>query len=153
MSWIICQNMKNFLDLPATNPEIQVWMMLEPIIANGPPYVRVYINGRLVHCDYMIEGTIIMNKVPLLDPVDIRVEMSGKLYSETLETAVVIKEFTLDEIKIVPTYTHLVSYMNDHNCTDPTSYLGFNGSWEFKTDCPFYQWLHLVSGQGWLLTP
>lgn len=145
--------MKNFSDLPATNPDIAVWMMIEPIIENGPPWVKIYINGRLVHTAHMIEGVIVMNKIPLLEPVDIRVEMAGKRYSEKLETAVVIKEFMLDDVKIVPTYTHLATYENDHGHTGSTSYLGFNGTWTFRTDVPFYRWLHSASGQGWLLTP
>jgi hypothetical protein len=49
--------------------------------------------------------------------------------------------------------SHLATYKNDQNVTQPTNYLGFNGTWNLKINEPFYRWRHNITGQGWLLEP
>ena len=75
----------------------------------------------------------------------------NKVYTTEYETAVIIKRLSIDNINIIPEYTHCAEYNNDHGFTDPTSYIGFNGKWALTFDRPFYQWLHQAHNQGWLI--
>ena len=79
--------------------------------------------------------------------------MNNKEYSAERETAVIIKNIQVDNIILIPKFEYLAEYINDHNNNDPTSYLGFNGTWILDINQPFYHWLHKHTGQGWLLTP
>ena len=64
-----------------------------------------------------------------------------------------IDSLAIDGFDIVPGYVHLASYENEVNYTEPTTYLGFNGTWTWAIDQPFYIWKHHATGQGWLLQP
>jgi hypothetical protein len=64
---------------------------------------------------------------------------------------VIVRKIAVDNIDLVPEYDRLATYVNDHNHTDPTSYIGFNGVWTFTVNRPFYQWLHQAQSQGWLI--
>jgi hypothetical protein len=90
--------------------------------------------------------------VELSRPFSIIIELYDKHYTTEYETAVIIKQLSIDNIKIIPTYDYLAEYVNDHGNNNPTSYLGFNGKWTLQINRPFYQWLHQVTGQGWLLS-
>ena len=79
--------------------------------------------------------------------------MSGKQYDQYRETAVIIDQLAIDGFDIIPTWTQLATYHNDHDSRGPTAYLGFNGTWRLQIDRPFYQWRHAVTGLGWLLAP
>jgi hypothetical protein len=81
----------------------------------------------------------------------IEIELSNKHYTLEYETAVIIKQLSVDNIDLL-SKVYLADYVNDHNNTSPTSYLGFNGKWTLTFDKPFYRWLHQHSGQGWLLS-
>lgn len=87
----------------------------------------------------------------LLTPFTFVIELMNKDYNSDNETAVIIKRLSVDHISIIPEYTHLAQYDNDHKYTDPTTYLGFNGKWALTIDRPFYQWLHQARSQGWLI--
>jgi hypothetical protein len=89
--------------------------------------------------------------VDLLTPFSVTIELYNKHYTTKYETAVIIKRLYIDNIEIIPKYNYLAEYINDHNHNNPTNYLGFNGKWTLTIDRPFYHWLHLHSGQGWLL--
>jgi len=90
-------------------------------------------------------------ELDLLTPFSIIIEIHNKVYTTEYETAVVVRRLSVDNILIIPEYTHCAIYDNDHNYTDPTNYLGFNGKWALTFDRPFYQWLHQAKSQGWLI--
>jgi hypothetical protein len=131
--------MKNYSDL--TDTEIRIDIQFELI---GKPEFRV--NGSVqtqnnfTYC------------VDLLTPFSVAIELYNKHYTTEYETAVIIKRLSIDNIEMIPKYDYLAEYINDHNHNNPTNYLGFNGKWSLTIDRPFYQWLHLHSGQGWLIS-
>lgn len=145
--------MKNFSDLLDIDASITVILRLRPIIANGVPDCRVQINDMVLH-DHDLPGDIELSTVlPLHENISIVVSMRNKKYSAENETAVIIQDLLIDDFNVVPGWTHLAAYINDHGNNEPTSYLGFNGSWRLDINQPFYIWRHQVTGQGWLLKP
>ena len=144
--------MKYFLDLLDINPTIEINIVLTPIVDNGFPTAIIRYNNVIVF-DYALRETVSIRveHLNILDPLKISIELAHKKYNEKLETAIIINSLTIDNFEIVPNYTQLATYSNDHNSINPTNYLGFNGVWELNIPVPFYQWLHNVQGQGWLI--
>jgi hypothetical protein len=144
--------MKQFSDLQAIDTKINIDIMLTAIAQNGNPEIAVTVNDQTLF-DKSLQGTILLSyQVPLLSPMFFCLELKNKQYNQNLETAVIIDRISVDNIDIMPTYSHLADYQNDHNNHNPTNYLGFNGKWTLTIDRPFYQWLHQAQGHGWLLT-
>jgi hypothetical protein len=141
--------MKRYSDLPATDALLPITMILEPV---GLPLVRVSINDTKFDNATLEKSIVITDFCRLLDPVAISVSLENKHYTLDYETAVIVRSLSIDNIEIIPKYNHLIDYQNDHNINPKTNYLGYNGKWTLTIDRPFYQWLHQVSGQGWLLT-
>ena len=140
--------MKTYSDLQAIDQRLHCHVELEPV---GNPEVAVIING--VYGGGKLFKTVVFDvTTDLLKPFTIEIELRNKTYSMEHETAVIVKQLQIDGIDLVPRFDYLAVYDNDHNNTDPTSYLGFNGKWTLTFDRPFYQWLHQVQGQGWLLS-
>jgi hypothetical protein len=141
--------MKNYSDLQGIDRLIPVSIQVEPV---GHPKVDIAVNdGGVKH--QSLSNTITYTKfVDLLTPITISIVLSDKIYTQNYETAVIIKQLSVDGINLIPQYDYLADYQNDHNNNNPTSYLGFNGKWTLTIDRPFYQWLHQVQGQGWLLS-
>lgn len=136
--------MKRYSDLQDIDTAITIDIQLGQI---GQPEFSVVINGIIFD-----NQTDIQHTINLLDPVTISVILRNKTYTLEYETAVIINKLSIDNIDIIPQYDYLATYINDHNNTNPTSYLGFNGQWTLTIDRPFYQWLHQASSHGWLLT-
>jgi hypothetical protein len=145
--------MKNFSELLATDVFVTITVAIDSIRYNGDPTAWIVINGRKVYHNRLSFAMSFSTKVPVLDPIEIEIGMSNKLYNEYADTAVVIKSICIDDFDIVPNYVHLAQYQNERNIDTPTSYLGFNGVWRLSTVEPFYLWHHRVTGQGWLLEP
>lgn len=145
--------MNQLFDLLDIDLSIPIEIVLEPIKHNGTPSVKVMCNDTILFDNSLHNQKKICVSVELLDKIAISIQMSDKIYSAENETAVVIKSITIDGFQIVPAWTHLASYHNEGNYTDPTSYLGFNGTWRLDISEPFYHWRHRVTGQGWLLKP
>jgi hypothetical protein len=149
--------MHNFLDLLATkNICLAVHLELHPIIHNGVPDLSISINNINHYQKPVSEVVTIDATVPLLDPLSVTLTMSGKKYCKTAETAVIVKSLMIDQIELTNFYDQCVpciTYQNDQNVDYQGFYLGFNGTWCFELDQPFYRWLHTATGQGWLLEP
>jgi hypothetical protein len=145
--------MKNFLDLLAIEPELTISVVLNPIVDNGPPGCRLSINGHNLFYGDLVNRLTCNFKTNLIDPFDLKIELYNKIYNIEKETAIEIESIRIDSFEIIPNWTHLASYHNDHDINAPTSYLGFNGHWQLNIDRPFYHWLHVQTGQGWLLEP
>ena len=142
--------MKNFLDLLATDPQLDLAIGITPV---GCPDTEIWVNQNLMYHG-QLSGTLdISTKLPLLSVFSISVKLKNKIYISDLETAIVLNKISIDGFDIIPAWTHLARYTNDHHMDDPTSYLGFNGEWKIEIEKPFYQWRHQVTGQGWLLRP
>jgi hypothetical protein len=140
--------MKTYSDLQGIDTQLHLQLQLEPV---GSPTVLVSING-IQHNNSILTKPIMINRLlPLLDTINIEIILSDKHYTTEYETAVIIKQLSIDNIDITPKYDYLAEYTNDHHNNNPTSYLGFNGKWRLTFDRPFYHWLHQQSGQGWLI--
>ena len=144
--------MKNFLDLLDINPIIEIKLTLLPIVDNGNPLIIVKHNTNILYNNELNNSIIIACNNNLMSPINVQIELYNKQYSTEKDTAVIVESLCIDNIEFIPNYTHLINYTNDHTHQDPTNYLGFNGIWELDISVPFYQWLHKVQGQGWLIT-
>jgi hypothetical protein len=145
--------MKNFSDLLDTDQQITVSVNISPLSANGDPTAWIKINDCILFDSVLMFPVTALIELPLLDPLRIEIGISNKNYNEKLETAVVINSVNINGFEIVPAWTNLASYQNDHANNAPTSYLGFNGTWVLEIPEPFYRWQHHVTGQGCLLEP
>lgn len=90
---------------------------------------------------------------PLLEPLCFSVIVKNKDYNINSTGLVTIESLIVDEIDLIPRFNHLTTYENDRAIGLQTNCLGFNGTWQLNIEQPFYQWLHQVTGQGWLLQP
>jgi hypothetical protein len=142
--------MKNFSDLLATDPQLDLELAAEPV---GIPDVEIWVNQNLIYQGQVLEPITVSTKLPLLAGFSVMVKLKNKVYTSESETAIVLTRFSVDGFDLVPQFTHLARYNNDHDFKDPTSYIGFNGEWKFEIDRPFYQWRHVNTGQGWLFQP
>ena len=146
--------MKNFLDqLDIEQHCVTVTVKLQVIGNNGFPGASIRVNQDVVEYVQLLTTVKHQFKIGLKDSIEIEISMMGKEYSQTQETAVIIESVNIDGFEIVPNWTHLAVYNSERGLQGPTSYLGINGSWKLTIDRPFYQWQHLVTGQGWLLEP
>ena len=141
--------MKTYSDLQDINQSIDVKITLRPI---GLPNLHASVNQKLSNYVGLSTPITLEYCVGLLDNIDIVIKLYNKEYNLSVETAVIIDTITIDNINIVPKFDYLATYLNDHSNNNPTSYLGFNGTWQLNIDQPFYHWLHKHTGQGWLLT-
>ena len=139
--------MKTYSDLQAIDSRLHCHLELEPV---GAPEVAVIIAG-VYGGGKLFQSAVFDISTDLLKPFSIELELKNKTYTTEYETAVVIKQLQIDGIDLVPRFDYMATYVNDHDNTNPTSYLGFNGKWTLTFDRPFYQWLHQATGQGWLL--
>jgi len=142
--------MKNFSDLLATDLHLDLELIVEPV---GRPDVEIWVNQQLIHQGQLSESITVSKQLPLLKEFSVAVKLKNKVYSQESETAVVLNQLSIDGFDIIPQFTHLARYVNDHVFTDPTCYLGFNGEWRLEVTKPFYQWQHEITSQGWLFQP
>jgi hypothetical protein len=139
--------MKNYSEVKDISPYSQVRIELEPV---GTPNIRISTPTGIKDYPGLSEIMIIDYDINILEPHDIVIELYNKHYTTEYETAIIFKIY-IDNINIIPEYSYLAEYINDHNNNNPTNYLGFNGKWTLTIDRPFYHWLHEHSGQGWLI--
>jgi len=142
--------MKNFSDLLATDLHLDLVLIAEPV---GRPDVEIWVNQQLIHQGQLSESITVLKQLPLLSEFLISVNLKNKVYSSQSETAVVLTKLSVDGFDIIPNFTHLAQYTNDHDFKKPTSYIGFNGEWRLEVTKPFYQWQHEITSQGWLFQP
>ena len=142
--------MKKFSDLLAIDLHLDFVLIAEPV---GIPDVEIWVNQQLMHQGQLLKSFIVSTRLPLLSEISVVVKLKNKVYSLESETAVVLTKLSIDGFDLVPNFTHLAQYTNDHDFTEPTSYIGFNGEWKFEVTKPFYQWQHEITGQGWLFRP
>ena len=145
--------MKTFSDLLAIDPKIDLCIELEPVSHNGCPEFWISVNDNVIRQGTLTHSIKEHCQFNLLDRIKLEIGMKQKKYSVEKETAIIIRSINIDGFELVPNWTHLATYQNDHDNGLPTSYLGFNGTWTLDISQPFYRWRHHVTGQGWLLEP
>ena len=144
--------MKNFLELLDIEP-INIELAINPVFDLFAPEVAIKINDQILFAGTMNSTMQFKVQHKLRDTIKISVELINKKYSLEHETAVLINHVVIDNIKVIPKHVDQSVYINDHNYTQPTNYMGFNGIWSLDINRPFYQWLHVATAQGWLLEP
>lgn len=141
--------MKTYSDLQAIDTDLAITVTLEPV---GNPDVLLLIDKKILAGGVLYKSVTVETAITSLESFWISVELRNKVkIHPDQETAVQIK-LQVDGIDILPRFDYLAVYTNDHNDSNPTSYLGYNGKWTLTFDRPFYQWLHQATGQGWLLS-
>jgi hypothetical protein len=140
--------MNKYSDLTVT--ELRLDIELELV---GHPEFRITAEPALTQDKQTINQNIIKQTyyLDLLTPFSVTIELYNKHYNIDNQSAIIINRLSVDNIQLIPKYDYLAEYINDHDNNSPTSYLGFNGKWQLTIDRPFYQWLHQVTAQGWLL--
>ena len=146
------QNMKNFYELLDIKKQIDIFLTVVPVI-DICPKIKIYINEKCLHDGIVNEIITLEHKIKLFENLDIKIQLYGKNYNKFPQTGITIQSLKIDFFEIIPQWTQLATYKNDQNITQPTNYLGFNGTWNLKTNEPFYRWKHRITGQGWLLEP
>lgn len=134
--------MKNFYEATVTRPTMMMEVCLELTPVNGPVVCVVKLNNNTIGHDgssdqlTITEKTKLHSQVPLIDPIEVSVQLINRVHPDALEASLVI-----DSYNILPNYQHLAN--------PPTCYLDTNNIWQFKIE-NFYTWLHDVTGQGWI---
>lgn len=143
--------MQNFSQATDIDLSLDLKIIVEPLIENGPPYACIYVNKHLMFDGFMNQTTAITKQIGLSENICICIDLSGKTYDEVKETALNIRSITVDSLEIKDHCWQLIKYDNDQNNNAKTMYLGFNGKWQINIPGPFYRWWHAATGQGWLL--
>jgi hypothetical protein len=145
--------MNNFSDLLDIDRSIDIQIQLQPVTDNGNPDCEVVVNGVELYRAQLCQPLTLTTTAALTGSIDVCISMSNKQYHSQRETAIIIQRLDIDGFAIVPQWAAHATYRHDHNSTDASCYLGFNGVWQLKIDQPFYIWKHHVTSQGWLLQP
>ena len=145
--------MKTFSDLLVIDHKIDLYVGLKPVTHNGCPEFWISVNDKIMAQGSLTQILKEHYQFDLLDAIKLEIGMKHKKYSAEKETAVIIQSINIDGFELIPDWTHLAVYQNDHDDGSPTSYMGFNGTWRLDLTEPFYRWRHRVTGQGWLLEP
>ena len=82
--------------------------------------------------------TILVDNIEYSSPTHLSLLIDNQK-SFSIKSTIIIDNINIDNINIIPTYNHLVNYIE--------------GKWTLTFDRPFYQWLHQAQAQGWLLEP
>jgi len=127
--------MKNFYEATVTRPKLvlDVNLILKPIGVNVP--CLVLINKEIVCNEIVSNIKTIAVQVGLLDPIDISI-LIKRQHPQAIEVMLVI-----DGYEIIPKYLN--------HATPQTSYIDTNNEWTL-TIPNFYQWHHIITGQGWI---
>jgi hypothetical protein len=135
--------MKTYSEILAIEPTLELEIDLGLI---GQPEYTLKVNNILYTDRYNLI------RVPIEIPIEITIELYNKIYVSDSETAIQVNAIRIENELIIPRYDHLVEYVNDHNYTKPTNYIGFNGVWKLSLQPCFFHWLHRVTGQGWIIS-
>ena len=144
--------MKNFLEALDINQTLKVQLSLRIIDDNGYPDFNLFLNNESID-HYNSKNIDITKHIKHNDPISLKITMFGKKYSALKESAIVVENLSIDDINVIPSFVHHTTYHNDHNRPITTNYLGYNGTWNFNVNKPFYQWYHSVTAQGMLIRP
>jgi hypothetical protein len=74
--------MKNFSDLPDTDPTVLVVIKLSVIGDNGFPGASIRVNQEVIDYLRLLESVEHVFEVPLNDTIEIEISMIDKLYSQ-----------------------------------------------------------------------
>jgi hypothetical protein len=133
--------------------DIDISLALKPCESKIKPKIVVKINEHVLFEGILNNAQILPHTMDLMSSISISIELMNKDYRHGSESGVIIDSLKIDCFELIPSWTHLFSYNNDHANNDPTNHLGYNGTWSLNINEPFYRWQHKITGQGWLLEP
>ena len=139
--------MKNFLELTDTNHTLNNTITVRPYYDKSAPSVIIQHDDFVLYTGTLPEVRSFTFNCNLRDLYSINVSLTYKDEDSEPESAVIVEQFIVDDIPLLPKYMLHSEY---DASDDPTTHLDKLGTWCMKFDQPFYQWYHNVSGQGWL---
>jgi len=142
------QSMNHFYDQQNINISIKV----KPCENAESPDAVIIVNDKVLFDNNLNSIQNIDHNIELLSNLSISIELKNKNYKESPISGIIIESLKIEDFDIIPNWTHLANYNNDHNNQNPTNHLGYNGVWSLNINEPFYRWVHKITGQGWLLT-
>ena len=144
--------MKNFLEALDTDQKLEVKISIRVLDYNDYPDFVLSFNEKIIAHENRTQIDI-AEQIRYNEKISIKIKMFGKKYSALKESAIIVEDISIDDIKLIPTFSHHVVYKNDHNKPITTNYLGYNGEWSININEPFYNWYHTATGQGMLIRP
>ena len=144
--------MKNFLEALDTDQKIKVKISIKVLDNNDYPDFTLFFNEKFIAHNNQKQINII-DQVRYDEKISIKIKMFGKKYSALKESAIIVEDISIDDINLIPTFSHHAVYENDHNQPLATNYLGYNGEWSISINEPFYNWYHSATAQGMLIRP
>ena len=144
--------MKNFLEALDIDSKLKVNISIRIINDNGYPDFNLFFNEKNI-AHYNQTQIDIVEYIRYDEKISIKIKMFGKKYSALKESAIIIENISIDDINIIPAFSHYAVYNNDHDENITTNYLGYNGEWSIAIDEPFYHWYHSATAQGMLIKP
>lgn len=145
--------MNTFSDLLATDPTVSLRVRVQPVYGSRPPDIEIRLDRHVICQGPLDQVWYFEQEIGLLDPLTFEIELRHKIYDPQDETAAVVEQLDLDDFSLIPKWTHVFQYDNDHDFRGPTAHVGFVGTWRLVIDEPIYRWRHRIIGQGWLLAP
>jgi len=143
--------MKNFYDLTVIDGfDVNIHLGVESRNKNFE--LSIHLNDRNVYSDNSHTDVYVTEKININDNLKLNIKLSDIDYSIG-HPSIKIKKISVDDIELIPRFTHLSYYNNDKNITSPTSIIEFNGEWILDTKQPIKWWIHEHTGKGWLLKP
>jgi hypothetical protein len=144
--------MKNFLEALDTDQKLKVKISIRVIDDNDYPNFSLSFNEKIISHNNRTQIDIV-DQIRYDETLSIKIKIFGKKYSSLKESAIIVQDISIDDINLIPTFSHHTVYENDHNQPSATNYLGYNGEWSISIDEPFYNWYHSVTAQGMLIRP
>jgi len=136
-------NIKNFYNHTDTTLDFEL-----ELAVIGKPNACILVNGVQQNLKNSIRC-----ELQLTSDIDVEIELKNKDYSADTESAVVVKDISVDGYSLINKYIDSVEYANDHKWKEPTTHIGFNGLWKLFIPGPYYISKHHKTGQGWLIYP
>jgi hypothetical protein len=146
----------------ATNQTYQVNLsvLIKPIWGNGPPAIKVGVNGLTEDIILSKETWFNYNYTSEATTDILQIELHGKAVNDPT-TAVIIEEIKFNSISSpkfawagIYTPDYPLHYINDNpilaSTLSPHTYIGWNGIWKLEFTVPVFTWIHKVEGLGWI---
>jgi hypothetical protein len=133
--------------------DIEISLALKPCESKIKPIIVVRINNHVLFEGVLEDARTMSHRVDLMSNISISIGLMNKNYHNDPDSGVIIDSLEIDQFELIPSWTQLFSYINDHANNSPTNHLGYNGTWSLNIIEPFYRWQHKITGQGWLLEP
>jgi hypothetical protein len=147
--------MKKFYELLDTKFQLPVFLKLTPLTEKSP-HVEVRLNNHRMYAGNPITEVAIHHYISSRDFIKLTFTITGKNYTEDNTSAIIFQALTVDGVDLKPHVTQRAEYKTDQDWgvyDKPTDHFGWNGTWYFESNKPFFHLKHEIKNYGWMLTP